>query len=110
MPPADLLTQAEHLALTGAAIVIGLMLLLWIIHLLIRNAAMVDVGWAAGLAVIAIYFAVAGPGYQARKYAIASMPAIWGFRLAFHLLFTRVIGYPEEGRYTQLRKDWKTYL
>lgn len=33
----------------GAAIVATMMLLLWIIHLRIRSAAIVDVGWAAGL-------------------------------------------------------------
>jgi steroid 5-alpha reductase family enzyme len=110
MPPPELLAQAKHLALVSVAIMVGLMLLLWLIHLLIRNAALVDVGWAGGLAVVAIYFAAAGPGYHARKYAIGSMAAIWGFRLAAYLIFARVVGQPEEGRYTQLRKEWKTNL
>lgn len=105
-----MLAAATHLALLGAAIVGGMMLLLWIIHLLIRNAAIVDVGWAAGLGILAIFYAVAGPGYPARKWAIASMAGFWGLRLAAHLLFTRIIGHPEEGRYVQLRKEWKTNL
>ena len=37
-------------SLPGAAIVAAMMLFLWLIHLAIRNAVMVDVGWAAGLA------------------------------------------------------------
>lgn len=102
--------EAGHLALLGAAIVAGMMLLLWIIHLLIRNAAIVDVGWAAGLGILALFYAIAGPGYPARKWAIASMAGFWGLRLAAHLLFTRIIGHPEEGRYVQLRKEWKTNL
>jgi len=110
MPPAELLAQAEHLALIGAAIVTGFMLLLWIIHLLIRNAAIVDVGWAASLAILAIFYAAAGPGYPARKYAMACMAGFWGLRLAIYLLFARIIGKPEEGRYVQLRRDWKTNL
>src|SRR5215469_5377488 len=61
-----MLAQAEHLAFVGAAIVAGMMLVLWIIHLLIRNAAIVDVGWAAGLGIVAIFYAVAGSGYHAR--------------------------------------------
>jgi steroid 5-alpha reductase family enzyme len=87
-----------------------MMLVLWIIHLLLKNAAIVDVGWAAGLALLAGYYACAGPGYAARRYAIAAMAGIWGLRLSSYLLFARVIGHPEEGRYVQLRKDWKTNL
>jgi steroid 5-alpha reductase family enzyme len=102
--------QAVHLALVGAAIVAGMMLVLWIIHLLIRNAAIVDVGWAAGLGILALFYAQAAPGYAARKWAIASMAGFWGLRLAVYLLFSRVIGKPEEGRYVQLRKEWKTNL
>ena len=102
--------QALHLALIGAAIVGGMMLILWSIHLLMRNASIVDVGWALGLGLLGIYYAWAGPGYAARKYAIATMAGFWGLRLAGYLLFTRVIGQPEEGRYVQLRKEWKTNL
>jgi steroid 5-alpha reductase family enzyme len=105
-----ILEQLEHLAWMGAAIIAGMMLVLWIIHLLLRNAAIVDVGWAAGLAVIAFFYALAAPGYAARKWAIACMVGFWGLRLAAYLLFARVIGKPEEGRYVQLRKEWKTYL
>lgn len=105
-----MLSVAMHLALVGAAIVSVMMLVLWIIHLLIKNAAIVDVGWALGLALLAIYYAWAGPGYAARRYAIGTMAGIWGLRLAAYLLFARVIGHPEEGRYVQLRKDWKTNL
>jgi len=105
-----MLAQAQHLVLLGAVIVAGMMLVLWIVHLLIRNAAIVDVGWAAGLGILALFYAVAGPGYSARKWAMASMAGFWGLRLAAYLLFARVIGHPEEGRYVQLRKEWKTNL
>lgn len=105
-----MLQPAVHLALTGAAIIAGMMLVLWIIHLLIRNAAIVDVGWAAGLGILAIYYAVAGPGYSARRWTIAAMAGFWGLRLAAYLLLARVVGHPEEGRYVQLRKEWKNNL
>jgi steroid 5-alpha reductase family enzyme len=102
--------QALHLALNGAAIVAAMMFALWLIHLLIRNAAIVDAGWAAALGILALYYAVAGPGYPARKWAIASMAGFWGLRLAAYLLLSRVLGQPEEGRYVQLRKEWKNNL
>jgi len=102
------LSDGANLALHGALIVGAMMLALWAVHLLIRNAAIVDVGWAAGLAVLAAFYAYAGPGYSARKYAIAAMAAVWGVRLSTYLLFARVIGHAEEGRYVQLRAEWKT--
>lgn len=105
-----MLAQGWQLAWQGAAIVAGMMLILWIIHLLIRNAAIVDVGWAMGLGILAIFYAWAGPGYAPRKWAIAVMAGFWSLRLATHLLFSRIIGQPEEGRYVQLRKEWKTHL
>ena len=105
-----MLQQAVHLGLIGAAIVLGMMFVLWLIHLLIRNAAIVDVGWAAGLGILAVYYAIAGPGYPARRWAIAAMAGFWGLRLAAYLLFARVVGHPEEGRYLELRKEWKNNL
>lgn len=105
-----MLTQAVPLVLTGALLVCGMMLVLWVIHLLIRNAAVVDVGWAAGLGILAIYYAIAGNGFSTRKIVIATMAGIWSLRLASYLLFARVIGHPEEGRYVELRQSWKTNL
>ena len=105
-----MLDTAVHLAVNGALIVATMMLVLWVIHLWIRNAAIVDVGWAAGLPILAGFYAYAGPGYGARKYAIAAMAGLWGVRLAAYLLFARVIGHGEEGRYVQLRAEWKTNL
>jgi steroid 5-alpha reductase family enzyme len=105
-----MLGEATHLALLGLAIVAALMFALWIVHLLIRNAAIVDVGWAAGLATLAIFYGAEGSGYYARKWTIAAMAGFWGLRLATYLFFSRVIGKPEEGRYVQLRKEWKTHL
>src|SRR6202047_4536551 len=105
-----MLADAVHLALAGLGIVAAMVFLLWLVHLLLRNAAIVDVGWAAGLAILAIFYAVEGPGYFARKWAMAAMAGFWGLRLSVYLFFSRVIGKPEEGRYMQLRREWETHL
>src|SRR6202023_2974935 len=105
-----MLGEGIRLALQGLAIVAAMMFALWLVHLLIRNAAIVDVGWATALATLALFYAVEGPGYSARKWAIAAMAGFWGLRLAVYLFFSRVVGKPEEGRYIQLRKEWKTHL
>ncbi len=85
------------------------MLLLWLIHLPIKNAGIVDIGWSLGLAILAVLYASLGPGYGPRKWLIAGMAAIWGLRLAWHL-FRRIVGHPEEGRYQQLRKEWGAHI
>jgi steroid 5-alpha reductase family enzyme len=51
------------LVLTGAAAVCGLMFLLWLAHLPMRNASIVDPGWAAGIAVLALIYGLLGDGY-----------------------------------------------
>ena len=96
--------------LTGALAVSGLMLALWLIHFPMRNAAIVDVGWAGGLALLGALYAVLGEGLAARRYTIGAMALIWGLRLAFHLLTDRILGHPEEGRYQELRRQWVTRI
>jgi steroid 5-alpha reductase family enzyme len=98
------------LILTGALAVCGVMFLLWLIHFPLRNAAIVDAGWAGGLALLGVLYAVFAPGWAPRRFAIAFMALAWGLRLALYLLFTRVIGQPEEGRYVELRKQWQSNI
>jgi steroid 5-alpha reductase family enzyme len=82
------------------------MFILWLIHLPLRNAAIVDVGWAGGLALLGVIYAALGDGYPPRAAWVACMAVLWGVRLAVYLLITRVLGQPEEGRYVQLRREW----
>lgn len=99
-----------ELVLVGLASMVMLMAVLWGIHLIIRNAAIVDVGWAAGLGMLGILYAWLGEGDPSRRLLVAVMAGLWGGRLALHLLRDRVIGQPEEGRYQALRAEWKNRL
>lgn len=96
--------------LAGSLAVCGVMLLLWLIHFPLRNAAIVDAGWAGGLALLGVLYAIMGAGWAPRCIAIALMASVWGLRLALYLLLTRVVGHPEEGRYVELRKQWRTNI
>ncbi|MCX6611105.1 MAG: DUF1295 domain-containing protein [Acidobacteria bacterium] len=82
------------------------MFVLWLIHLAIRNAAIVDAGWAFGIAFCAAFYAFHGSGAFPRRWLLAIMVLVWGLRLGLHLLFNRIIGHPEEGRYVELRRKW----
>lgn len=85
----------------GAAVV---MLVLWFVQFRTRDAGVVDVGWAACLGLSAAFCAVTGGGDPGRRLIIGAMGAIWGLRLAAHLLFDRVLRGPEDGRYQMMRE------
>ena len=91
------------LAAWGWALSAALMAALWVWHLRIRNAGVVDVGWTLSLPLIATLYAWAGPGYLPRRLLVAAMFITWGTRLAVYLLRDRVIGRPEDSRYADLR-------
>ncbi len=96
--------------LTAWAAVSLLMFLLWLIHFPLKNASIVDAGWAAGIALCATIFTYLGQGNEQRRILLTAMICFWGLRLAGHLLLDRVIGQPEEGRYVALREKWKTNI
>lgn len=93
------------LVFVGAALVSFLMFSLWVVHLQLKNAGVVDIGWACGLGILALVDASLGTGDLTRRWLLAGMVLIWSGRLGSHL-FTRIVGHPEEGRYRQLRQTW----
>lgn len=78
---------------------------LWFLQRRTGNAGVVDVGWAAAIALLAVAYALTGQGTPSHRWAAGAMGAIWGFRLAFHI-HRRSHGKPEDGRYQQLRREW----
>ncbi len=99
------LTTALHLLGVGAASVIAMMFALWLLHLTLKNASVVDPGWAFGLALLGCLYAALGPGFVLRRTLVAAMAAFWGLRLGLHLV-RRIWGEPEEGRYQHMRNTW----
>lgn len=77
---------------------------LWALQRRTKNAAIVDAGWASLVGGLAMFYASkAVDGMPGRRLAIASMMGSWGARLAVQLLYDRVIGKPEDGRYAARR-------
>jgi steroid 5-alpha reductase family enzyme len=103
------MNEAMRLSLIGAAVTLSLMTLLWILHLRIRNAGVVDIGWAAGIGILAVLYAVLGSGDPTRRALAAVLGGGWSLRLASHLA-RRVFGEPEDGRYGAIREGWKTNI
>jgi len=98
------------LALYAWAAVSSLMLILWLISLKTKNAAIVDVGWTFGLLTCAVVYSCFAPGDSLRKALLLMMVGVWAFRLGGYLLLTRIWKQPEEGRYQQIRRDWQTNI
>jgi steroid 5-alpha reductase family enzyme len=93
-----------ELSFIGLTVMAGLMFLVWLIHIPLKNAGIVDVAWAFGLALLAAVYAILGDGDILRKWIFASMVIAWGLRLTAHL-FVRVTEHDEDGRYAQMRKE-----
>jgi steroid 5-alpha reductase family enzyme len=90
----------------GAVLASVGMLCLWAIQVRTRDASHVDVGWAAGIAALALLYALLADGNPGHRVLAAGLAAIWGGRLGLYLLRDRVLGKEEDGRYRALRTKW----
>jgi len=83
----------------------ALMAVLWGIQQRTRDAGVVDVGWAAGLGILAAFHSVLSEANAGRRLLVGGLAGVWALRLALHLLFDRVLGKPEDGRYQTIRAN-----
>lgn len=79
---------------------------LWIVDRRVHNAAIADVGWCYGLALVVMWYAVAASGEPARRLLVAAMVFMYAVRLGTHVLVDRVWNKIEDGRYRALRLRW----
>ena len=94
------------LLLVGVLLASVAMAALWALQVRIRDASHVDVAWAILIACAALAYALLADGDVAHRMLAAALASIWGFRLGLYLLFNRVLGKDEDGRYQALRKKW----
>ena len=102
--------------LTGLAVIIGFMTILWLVSLALKNASIVDIFWGAGFVLSAwLYFAFTPDGFLPRKLLLVILVTIWGLRLSTHI-FLRNKGKPEDFRYQKWREEngsiwwWKSFF
>jgi steroid 5-alpha reductase family enzyme len=94
------------LLLVGAILASSAMALLWVVQIRTHDAGIVDVAWAVLIACTAIAYALLADGDAGQRLLAALLASIWGFRLGAYLLFDRVLGKEEDGRYQALRAKW----
>ena len=102
--------------LIGLGAVMGLMVVLWVVSLVLRNSSIVDPFWGTGFVVANwLYFALTPDGFPARKWLIAVLVTVWGLRLSIHLL-SRNWGKGEDFRYRKWREEagkqwwWRSFF
>ncbi|MBN1557836.1 MAG: DUF1295 domain-containing protein [Lentisphaerae bacterium] len=79
---------------------------LWVIQCRRRDAGVVDVGWTAGVGVMAVVIAAAGSGWVPRRALVGLLGGAWALRLAGYIVANRVLGPEEDGRYRRMRAYW----
>ena len=88
--------------LTNIGVVGGLMLLMWLISLPLRDVSIVDLIWGAGFAVVAWVTFARTSGSGPSRWALPLMTSIWSLRLSAYLAW-RNIGAGEDKRYVAMR-------
>ena len=104
------------LYLTLALIILGLMTLLWLVSLALKNSSIVDIFWGSGFVIVAwAAFVLTPGGFEPRKILLASLVTIWGLRLSLYILW-RNWGKAEDFRYQVWRKEagaawwWRSFF
>ncbi len=98
---------------TGLLLVAGTLALcaifaaLYVLGRRLDNFGVVDIAWSYAFGALALFYAVGGQGWNARRALMAAMVCVWAARLGTHLLLRVARHHPvEDARYAQLRRDW----
>ncbi|MEX1367443.1 MAG: DUF1295 domain-containing protein [Nannocystaceae bacterium] len=92
--------------LQGCGLLLGLMTVVWLVSVRLRDASIVDLVWGATFVVAGWwYFAQTPGGDPGRKLLLMALVTVWGLRLSVYLTW-RNWGEPEDRRYQAFRKRY----
>lgn len=102
--------------LISGLVILGLVSLLWLLSLALKNAGIVDIFWGGGFVITFWTTALLLPGAPSeRTILLGLLVSIWGLRLTAYIL-SRNAGKPEDFRYAAWRRDagrpwwWQSYF
>ena len=95
-----------HMFLMGALSVGSLFFVMWIIHLFLKNAAVVDVGWGLGFILLCAVYILQGEGFNLRNSIYFLMIFLWGMRIVLYLLKRIASEKEEDKRYRKIRQNF----
>ena len=96
---ADILSNFLH----SAAVVFGLLTLLWGVSVAAKDASLIDIFWGFGFLVVGLICYQIAPAKTPYIKLLAALPIIWGLRLTLYL-GKRNLGHGEDSRYVAMRK------
>lgn len=88
----------------GAAVACALQLTLWLVQTRTHDASYVDVGWAYGIGLLGILYALLGGGDPSHRVLGAVLVSLWSLRLGTYIL--RRLGGEEDRRYAEMRERY----
>lgn len=88
----------------NAALVFGLMTVLWLVSVRLRDASIVDPWWSISFLIVTVHTAVR-TGLTPAKWLLLAVVSTWSLRLWLHLLW-RSRGQPEDPRYANFRRHY----
>lgn len=86
-------------------VIIGLMAILWVVSVVIKNVSIVDLFWGFGFVLTNFFYFLRTNGFVTRKIILLILVTLWGLRLSGYLAW-RNIGKGEDYRYQQFRKKY----
>lgn len=89
--------------LINSLVVTGLMLLVWLASIPLKNVAIVDIAWGLGFVLVALTSVLVSDADGINRWLLPLLVTIWGIRLAGYLAW-RNLGKPEDKRYAIMRQ------
>jgi len=86
---------------------VGTLTGLWLIYLIKRNPAVVDLGWAIGLSIMGLTHNLSGGALPAGRLLTSVLVLLWGIRLGGYLFWTRLRLGKRDARYESLHSKSK---
>lgn len=94
------------LYLGGFGLLLGLMAVVWLVSVPLRNASIVDLVWGTTFVVSGWWYYLGTPGGDpGRKLLLMTLVTVWGLRLSIYLTW-RNWGHGEDRRYQAFRKRY----
>jgi steroid 5-alpha reductase family enzyme len=94
---------SADILLTAAAAIAVLMLSVWVVSVIVRDASIVDLVWGAGFVMVAWVTVWRRGGPDPRALLVAALTTLWGLRLSGYLTW-RNLGKGEDFRYQAMRR------
>ena len=99
-----------HTIAAGFLSVSSLMCCLWLIHLALKNAGVVDIGWGLGFIILSGLYFFNGVGFNLRNSMCYTMVVLWGLRISLFLIKRTFTEGREDQRYQKMRREWGKHI